>query len=294
MKDWLASPEHARWLELATAIGARVVGALLLLFIGLRIVAWIADGIGRALARTHVDRTAALFLGRVARIALQVVLLLAVVQLIGVPMTSMLAVLGAAGLAIGLALKDSLSNIASGVMLVALRPFKVGDTVTINGVTGTVEVISIFQTQLRGGDNQTITLPNSLITTDSIINFTPDTRRRIELVIGIGYDDDIDLARATVLAIVKADPRALAEPAPDVLVYALAESSVNLGIRCHVGNADWFALKCDLNERIKKAFDAAGISIPFPQRDMHIHTHDEPPRRPVPAGAATRVSRPAT
>ncbi|MBN8480649.1 MAG: mechanosensitive ion channel family protein [Xanthomonadales bacterium] len=281
MKEWLQSPEHARWLELAVALGLRVLGALVVLLIGLRIASLVADWIGRALARTQIERTAAIFLGRVARIALQVVLLLAVVQLLGVPMTSMLAVLGAAGLAIGLALKDSLSNIASGVMLVALRPFKVGDTVTINGTTGRVEVISIFQTQLRGPDNQTITLPNSLITTDSIINLTPDTMRRIELVVGIGYDDDIDLARETALGLMRGDARILATPAPDVLVYALADSSVNLGIRCHVGNADWFAVKCDLTERIKKAYDAAGISIPFPQRDTHVYTHAAPPRQPA-------------
>lgn len=280
MKEWIGSPEHARWLELAMALGLRLLGALLLLFVGLRIAAFVADWVSRLLGRTQIERTAALFLGRAARIALQVVILLAVVQMLGVPMTSMLAVLGAAGLAIGLALKDSLSNIASGVMLVALRPFKVGDVVTINGQTGRVEMINIFQTQLRAADNQTVTLPNSLITTDSIINLTPDTMRRVELVIGIGYSDDIDLARSTVLGIMQSDPRILAQPAPDVLVYALAESSVNLGIRCHVGNADWFSVKCDLNERIKKAFDTAGISIPFPQRVTHLYTHEaaNPPR----------------
>lgn len=285
MKEWFASPEHARWLELAMAIGLRVLGALVLLFIGLRIASLIADWIGRALGRTQLERTATLFLGRVVRVALQVVLLLAVVQLLGVPMTSMLALLGAAGLAIGLALKDSLSNIASGVMLVALRPFKVGDVVTINGKTGKVEAISIFQTQLRGADNQTITLPNSLVTTDAIINLTPDTMRRVELIVGIGYSDDVDLARTTVVGIMQADARVLAEPVPDVLVYALAESSVNLGIRCHVANSDWFAVKCDLNESIKKAFDAAGISIPFPQRDTHVYTHIMPASRGQPDAA---------
>ena len=150
MKEWLAAPEHAQWIELATSIGLRLLGALIVLAIGMRLVKLVADGIGRILGRTHIERTAALFLARVAQVALQIVLLLAVVQLLGVPMTSMLAVLGAAGLAIGLALKDSLSNIASGFMLVALRPFKVGDVVTINGVTGKVELINIFQTRLRG------------------------------------------------------------------------------------------------------------------------------------------------
>ncbi|MEO5559197.1 MAG: mechanosensitive ion channel family protein [Dokdonella sp.] len=273
MKQWLAAPEHANWIELAIALGLRLLGALVLLAIGMRLAAVLATWIGRLLGRTQIEQTAAQFLARVAQIALQIVLLLAVVQLLGVPMTSMLAVLGAAGLAIGLALKDSLSNIASGFMLVALRPFKVGDVVTINGVTGKVEVINIFQTRLRGPDNQTVTLPNSLITTDSIVNLTPDTTRRIELVIGIGYSDDIDLARSTVMEILQAEPRLLDEPAPDVLVYELAESSVNLGIRGYVENADYFATKCELTERIKKAFDRAGVSIPFPQRDTHVYTH---------------------
>ncbi|MEO8012158.1 MAG: mechanosensitive ion channel domain-containing protein, partial [Dokdonella sp.] len=230
----------------------------------------LAGWIGRALKRSSIEPTAALFLGRVVQVALQIVMLLAVVQVLGVPMTSMIAVLGAAGLAIGLALKDSLSNIASGVMLVTLRPFKVGDVVTINGETGSVEVVNIFQTRLRGPDNQTITLPNSLITTDSIINLTPDVRRRIELVVGIGYANDIDLARATAMKIMSADERILADPAPDVLVYELGESSVNLGIRCHVHNADFLITKCMLLEHIKKAFDEVGIGIPFPQREIRI------------------------
>lgn len=188
-------------------------------------------------------------------------------------MTSMIAVLGAAGLAIGLALKDSLSNIASGVMLVTLKPFKVGDMVNINGEMGKVESVSIFQTCLRGADNQVIVLPNSLVTTDSIINLTPDVKRRIALVIGIGYDDDIDKARAAALEVMRADERVLAEPPADVLVYELGDSSVNLGIRCHVANADYFTTKCELTERIKKAFDRDGISIPYPQRDVHMYHH---------------------
>jgi small conductance mechanosensitive channel len=273
MNEWLSNPDHARWLEFGTDIGMRLLGALALLLVGLKLARIGGGWVDRLLHRTHLERTASLFLARVAQVGLQVVLMLAVVQVLGVPMTSMIAVLGAAGLAIGLALKDSLSNIASGVMLVALRPFKVGDIVTAHGVSGKVEMINIFQTRLRGPDNQTITLPNSLITTDSIVNLTPDTMRRIELVIGIGYGDDIDLARATVMEILHADRRVLAAPAPDVLVYELAESSVNLGVRCHVANDDHFATKCDLTERIKKAFDRVGVSIPFPQRDTHIYTH---------------------
>lgn len=270
MKHWWSAPEYGPWLQMAAGFGLRLIGALILLFVGLRLARLFAAMLDRALRRTQIERTAATFLSRAAMIGLQVVLALAVVQLLGIPMSSMLAILGAAGLAIGLALKDSLSNIASGVLLVTLRPFKVGDVVTLRGTTGKVEVISIFQTRLRGPDNQTVTVPNSLITTDSIVNLTPDTRRRVEIVIGIGYDDNIEQARRIALDIVHADARVLHEPTPDVLVYELAASSVNLGVRCHVANDDYFGVKCALLERIKAAFDSNGISIPFPQRDVHV------------------------
>lgn len=271
--DWLASIEGIDWKTLSLTVGVKLVGALLVLLIGLRIVKWVSGLTERGLVRARVEPTAVQFLRKVAYVVLLVVLLLAVLQVVGVPMTSMIAVLGAAGLAIGLALKDSLSNIASGVMLVTLKPFRVGDIVNINGETGKVESVSIFQTCLRGPDNQTIVLPNSLITNDSIINLTPDVMRRIELVIGIGYTDDIDAARAVALEAMHADARVLAEPEPDVLVYELADNSVNLGIRCHVANADFFSTKCELTERIKKGFDRAGVSIPFPQRDVHMYHH---------------------
>jgi small conductance mechanosensitive channel len=270
MMDWLRAPENAYWVDLGISVGGRLVGALLLLLIGMRLAKGLGRWIGVRLQNSQLESTAAIFLGKVVLVVMQIVLLLAVVQILGVPVTSMFAVLGAAGLAIGLAMKDSLSNIASGIMLVTLRPFHVNDLVTINGVTGKVEMVSIFQTRLRGADNQVITLPNSLITNDSIINLTPDTMRRIELVIGIGYADDIDLARSTAMEIMQSDSRVLKEPAPSVLVYELAESSVNLGVRCHVSNADYFACKCELTELIKKRFDSAGVSIPFPQRDLHI------------------------
>ena len=271
--SWIDHARAGEWTEALIGLGIRVALALLLFLVGRYIVAWLVKVIDRALARTDLDATALQFLCKVSTVVLTIVLVLASLQVIGVPMTSMIAVLGAAGLAIGLALKDSLSNIASGVMLVALKPFRVGDVVNINGEGGTVEAISIFQTRLRGADNQTIVLPNSLVTSDSIINSTPDVRRRVELVIGIGYDDDIDHARAIIMDIINADNRVLAEPAADVVVYELAENSVNLGVRCHTANGDWFAVKVHLNESIKKAFDAAGISFPYPQRDVHVYRH---------------------
>ena len=284
--NWLPGLDRVDWHALALGWGLRLVGALLLLAVGLRIAGWISRLAQRGLERAEVEPTAVLFLRKVAYVLLMVVLLLAVLQVVGVPMTSMIAVLGAAGLAIGLALKDSLSNIASGVMLVSLKPFRAGDVVRIAGETGKVEAVSIFQTTLRGPDNQTIVLPNSLITSDSIVNLTPGTMRRIELIIGIGYQDDIEAARAAALAVLAADPRLLPEPPPDVLVYALADNSVNLGIRCHVGNDDYFVARCELMERIKLAFDKAGVSIPFPQRDVHVYHHaaDASDAAPRPSG----------
>ncbi len=253
----------------AMDVGIKIGGAILVFYIGVHLAKWAVRAVSRALTRAHVEPTSLQFIGRVIYIVLLIVLTLAILQMFfGVAPTSFIAILGAAGLAIGLALKDSLSNVASGVMLVTLKPFRVGDVVQIGGSSGTVEAVSIFQTRLRGADNQTIVLPNNLITTAPIVNLTPDTRRRIELVIGIGYEDDIDTARSAVMDIISADKRILAAPAPDVVVYELADVAVRLGVRCHVSNADHFATKCDLNERIKKAFDLAGISIQAAQRDI--------------------------
>lgn len=262
------------WTALALHWSLKLLLALAVLVIGIRFARWLSNLVKKAMTRANVEPTATIFLGKVVYVILLVTLAVAILQSVfEVAPTSLVAVLGAAGLAIGLALKDSLSNVAAGVMLVSLKPFRVGDIVTIAGETGRVEAISIFQTQLRGADNQTVVLPNSLITTDSIINLTPDNMRRIELVIGIDYKDDIDAARAAALDIMQADPRVLQQPSADVLVYGLGDNSVNLGIRCHVSNADFFVTKCELTERIKKAFDQVGVSIPFPQRDVHMYHH---------------------
>lgn len=258
----------------ALEVGVKVGGALLAFYVGMHLARWAVRATGRAMTRANIEPTSRQFLGRVIYIVLLIVLLLAILQIFfNIAPTSFIAILGAAGLAIGLALKDSLSNVASGVMLVTLKPFRVGDIVQIGGSSGKVEAVSIFQTRLRGGDNQTIVLPNNLITTAPIINLTPDTMRRIELVLGIGYDHSIDQARQLILGLMHADKRILPEPAPDVVVYELADTAVKLGVRCHVRNDDHFATRCDLNERIKNAFDAGGIRIPSPQREVHLFHH---------------------
>lgn len=280
--EWLGQRD---WPALASEWGVRVFGALALLYIGTKLSRRIASTSGLALQRAGVDTTAATFLRKIVYVALMVVLILAVLQVFNVPISSAFAVLGAAGLAIGLALKDSLSNVASGVGLVTLKPFRVGDVVNIADMIGQVESVSIFQTVLRGPDNQTITLPNNLITSSPIVNLTPGVMRRIELVIGIDYGDDIEMARRTALAVIADDSRVLDSPAPDVLVYSLDDNGVDLGIRCHVANDDHFLTKCQLLERIKAAFDQAGITIPYPQQDMHLHLRDAQ-GRPVDLGSA--------
>ncbi len=278
MQGWLNTLRADKWTDALMDFALQVVLALVVLAVGIRLAKWIAGIASRAMNRAQLDATAVMFLHKLIYVALLVMVVLTIMPIFGIPIASFFAILGAAGLAIGLALKDSLSNVASGVMLVSLKPFRVGHVVNIANQTGKVESVSIFQTRLRGADNQTIIIPNSLITTDAIINLTPETMRRIELVVGISYDSSIQQAREIILGIMGADARILREPVADVLVYALADNAVNLGIRCHVLNADFFVTKCELLERIKLAFDEAGIGIPFPQRDVNLYHHlpDDP------------------
>ena len=261
------------WDAMAIRYGVPALSALAVLLVGIWLARWLSR---RALPRvTHrFDPMLGAFLANATYIGAIVIVVVVAISTLGVPVSPLLAVLGTAGLAIGLALKDSLSNIASGVMLVTLRPFHVGDVVTAAGETGTVREVRIFHTVIEGPDKQLSTLPNNLITSSPIINLTAQASRRIELVIGIGYGDDIRLARQVALAKMQADARVLADPAPDVLVYELADNAVNLGIRCFVVPPDWFGTRTSLLEQIKLGFDEAGISIPFPQRDMHVYLHD--------------------
>jgi len=267
--------QNLDWHRLLEIYGLPLLAALAVLLVGLWLAKRIANAVPRATARVGVDPMVGSFLRNLAYVGALVIVVLSALAVLKVPMSPMLAVLGTAGLAIGLALKDSLSNIAAGVMLVTLRPFHVGDVVTIAGQTGTVESVRIFQTVLSGADLQRFTIPNNLITASPIINLTAQPNRRVELVIGIGYEDDIDQARGIVIDLIKADARVLQDPAPDVVVYELAAHAVNLGIRCFVRAPDWFGVKVTLLEQIKLGFDRAGINIPYPQQDMHLYLHGE-------------------
>lgn len=261
-------------LGLAQAAGLKLLGALLILLIGLWLAKRLANALDRAFTRANVEVTLRGFLRNIAYAAMLVVVTTSALFAVGVSPASVLAVLAAAGLGIGLALKDSLSNIASGVMLMVQRPFRVGDFVQAAGIEGTVDQIRVFQTRIHTIDNRVVVLPNSLITTAPIINFTANPKRRIDLVVGVGYDDDLKLARETLLAVADGQPKALKEPAPEVLVTALAESSVNLELRVWTKTADLVRVRSELTEAVRNEVIGRGLNIPYPQRDLHVYHHD--------------------
>ncbi|MFT4246979.1 MAG: mechanosensitive ion channel [Pseudomonas sp.] len=263
------------WQRIFETYGIPALSALLVLLVGIWLAKRVANAIPRATGRVGVDPMLGSFLRNIAYVAALVIVFILAINTLGVPVSPLLAVLGTAGLAIGLALKDSLSNIASGVMLVTLRPFHVGHTVSVAGQTGTVREVRIFQTVLEGADKQIFTIPNNLITAAAIVNLTAQSTRRIELVVGIGYGDDIRLARKVALEAMHADARILKDPEPDVVVYELGDNAVNLGIRCFVKTPDWFGTKVALLEQIKLGFDSAGVNIPYPQQDMHLYLHGQ-------------------
>jgi len=260
------------WLS-ANAIdwGIKISIAIAIFVIGKFIARMISRLLQKALRRTSTDSMLVGFLGNIAYGILLVAVVLAAIDSLGVNVTSLLAVLGAAGLAIGLALKDSLSNFASGVMIIIFRPFNIGDYITAGGSAGTVDEIGLFCTLLHTPDNQRIIVPNSAIMGGTIVNTSAMSTRRIDLVIGIGYDDNIGQARDIIMAIVESDERILKDPEPGVVVGELGDSSVNLNVRPWVNSEDYWSVRANLLENIKLQLDEAGISIPYPQQDVHMH-----------------------
>lgn len=250
--------------------GTKLALALLVFIIGRIVAKMITSLVKRLLAGAGFDETLQKFIGNLTYTALLVAVIIAALEQLGVDTTSILALFAAAGLAVGLALKDSLSNFAAGVMLIIFKPFKTGDFIEAAGVSGVVEAIGIFNTLMRTGDNREITIPNSHIYGGTITNVTTRDTRRIDLVIGIGYDDNIGQAKSVVENIMNSDERILKDPAAAVMVAELGDSSVNLAIRPWVKTDDYWAVRGDLLEGIKNTFDSEGISIPYPQSDLHI------------------------
>ena len=251
--------------------GLRIVSALAIFLIGRWIIKILVGFAESLMNKARLDKILTTFMGNILYTILLVVVIIAALDQLGIQTTSLLAVFGAAGLAIGLALKDSLSNFSSGVMLIIFRPFKAGDTVETAGIIGVVEEVRIFSTILRTGDNREIIVPNSLIYGGPIINVSARATRRIDLVFGIGYDDDLRKAKQLIEAAFAADKRILDDPAAAISIAELADSSVNINARPWVNTPDYWKVRSDLLENIKLAFDSNGITIPYPQRDVHMH-----------------------
>lgn len=245
--------------------------AIAIFIVGKMIARMISNLIKKAMTRTGTDAILVGFIGNITYAVLLVAVVLAAVDSLGVNVTSLMAILGAAGLAVGLALKDSLGNFAAGVMIIIFRPFKIGDYITAGGVSGTVDEIGLFATLMHTPDNQRMIIPNSSIIGGNITNTSALPTRRLDLVFGIGYDDNIGQARDLMMAIIEADERVLKDPAPAIMVGELGDSSVNLNVRPWVNSADYWGVRADLLENIKVKFDDAGISIPYPQQDVHMH-----------------------
>jgi small conductance mechanosensitive channel len=258
-----------------TQYSVKLLAAILIFIVGRWISKRLSKLLGRLLEKNNVDVTLIRFAENLIYYALIVVVIIAAIGQLGINTTSFLTIVGAAGLAIGLALKDSLSNFAAGVMLILFRPFRVGDYVGAGGVNGTVKGITMFNTVLHTPDNQVIIVPNGMITSNVITNVTANDTRRVDLVIGISYDDEITKAKEILTGIINADKRVLSNPAPQIAVSELADSSVNLVVRPWVKSEDYWSVYFDLTEKIKTTFDKEGISIPYPQQDVHIIAETE-------------------
>ncbi len=249
----------------------QIILAIAIFIIGKKIAGWIRIWIKKAFTKSNMDETLSNFLCDVAYGLMLVVIVLAALGQLGIETTSFIAILGAAGLAIGLAFQSSLSNVGAGVMLIFFRPFKIGDFVEAAGTSGVVEDINLFTTVMKTGDNKQIIIGNSNIISGNITNYSAKDTRRVDMVFGIGYDDDLKLAKQTLIDILNEDERVLKDPEPFVAVSELADSSVNFVVRAWVNSGDYWGVKFDTTEKVKTTFDEKGISIPYPQMDVHSH-----------------------
>ena len=257
--------------------GVNIGFALLILIIGIMISKWIVNLVCRGMRHAKFDDMLIDFVTSLLKWSLYFIFIIAALNRLGVPTTSFIAVLGAAGLAIGLALKDSLQNFAAGVMLIMFRPFKTGDSIEAGGASGVVEDVQIFSTTMRTADNREIVLPNGDIFSGKITNNSARDTRRIDLVVAIGYNDDLREAKRTLEQVINEEKRILSDPEPLVAVGELNASSVDILVRPWVKTSDFFATKCALTENIKLALDDSGISMPFPQMDIHVNQANSSP-----------------
>lgn len=255
---------------LSVEFGLKIVTALAIFIIGKWVARKLGSAVTKLLEKGSGDPMLVRFVGNIVYFALLTFVILAAIAQMGVQTTSFVAALGAAGFAVGLALQGSLGNFAAGILLLVFRPFRVGHFIEGAGTAGTVEEVHIFNTRLRTPDNKSIVIPNSQLTSGTITNFSAKSERRVDLTFGVSYSDDIDRVKAVIREVMAEDDRILPEPEPVVGLMTLGESSVDFVVRPWVKSENYWPVLFDLNERMKKRFDAEGISIPFPQRDVHI------------------------
>lgn len=257
------------WLPVVLEYSGKLTLALITLLIGWWLISRLTSSIGRMLEVRKIDRALSSFIGSLVSIVLRILLLISVASMIGVETTSFIAMIGAAGLAIGLALQGSLANFAGGVLIMLFRPFRAGDWIEAQGVSGSVDSIQIFHTTLKTGDNKVVIVPNGSLSNGHITNYSREPRRRADINIGIDYASDIKQAREVLLDIAR-DPRVHLDPAPAVFVTGLGESAVNLSLRVWVATGDFWPVTFDFTEQAKERLSEAGIGIPFPQRVVHL------------------------
>lgn len=257
------------WLPVVLEYSGKLTLAVITLLIGWWLISRLTTSIGRMLEARKVDRALSSFIGSLVSIVLRILLLISVASMVGVETTSFIAMIGAAGLAIGLALQGSLANFAGGVLIMLFRPFRAGDWIEAQGVSGSVDSIQIFHTTLKTGDNKVVIVPNGALSNGHITNYSREPRRRADINIGIDYSSDIKVAREVLLDIAK-DPRVHLDPAPVVFVTGLGDSAVNLSLRVWVATGDFWPVIFAFTEQAKERLTEAGIGIPFPQRVVHL------------------------
>ncbi|WP_088128225.1 small-conductance mechanosensitive channel MscS [Vibrio cholerae] len=257
--------------DLLIQYGVNVISAILILFIGNLVVKGVAGSVAKVLKKKEMDKAVVDFIHGIVRYTLFIIVLIAALSRIGVQTASVVAVIGAAGLAVGLALQGSLSNFAAGVLIVAFRPFKSGDYVEIGGVAGSVDSIQIFQTVLKSPDNKMVVVPNSAVIGGAITNYSRHETRRVDMVIGVSYKSDLQKTKRVLRETLEKDPRILKDPDMTIGVLTLADSSINFVVRPWCKTADYWAVYFDSMQAIKEALDANGIEIPFPQMDVHLN-----------------------
>jgi len=262
--------DYQQYIDLAITWGIKIAGAIAVFIIGKWLAKFLTNLLRKGLEKSNTDITLVKFLGDLTYFGLLVLVIIAALGTLGVDTTSFAAIIAAAGLAVGLALQQNVSNFGAGVIILFLRPFKVGDFVEAGGAIGVVESIGIFNTVFKTGDNRIIIVPNSNIIGNNIVNYSKEPIRRIDLVIGVGYEDDLKLVKQTLEDILNSDERILKDPAPAVALADLADSSVNFNVRPWVKSEYYWEVRSALLEKIKITFDEKGINIPYPQMDVHV------------------------